>query len=265
MENSIASRAVRLAFLLIVVCAALLGCRKKSTPAQGVSPSPAETRPSLEIQASAGFAQPATVGQGEGSFSKYIHFPEDAQAAKLDSAVQFYCDVSSEGVVESTYAVLGKQDEFKKAVRTALDWGHFTSATVDGKPTPVYLGGTVLFMHQDGQRVIVISLATADRARVGKLARYVQPQLIGGLRRRLEAAESRNETQLPNQGGAEVLAKISERGDFLSSSIVAEAPKEIGLGEFLTGSLKGARFTPAYQDGKPVAGQLNVVANLGEF
>lgn len=264
MENSFVPRAVRLASLL-VVCAAFPGCQKKSTTAEKGSASPDQTRPSVEIQASAGPVQPATVGQGEGSFSKYIHFPEDTEAAKLDSAVQFYCDVSSEGVVESTYAVLGKQDAFKKAVRTALDWGHFTSATVDGKPTPVYLGGTVLFMHQDGQRVIVVSLATADRAHVGKLANYVQPQLIGGLRRRLEAAESRNETQLPNQGGAEVLAKISERGDLLSSSIVAEAPKDIGLGEFLTGSLKEARFTPAYEEGKPAAGQLNVVANFGEY
>ena len=48
----------------------------------------------------------------------------------------------------------------RRAVQTALDWGRFTPATVNGKPVRVYLGGTVLFIHQNGEPVIVVSLAT---------------------------------------------------------------------------------------------------------
>jgi hypothetical protein len=264
MERISASPSLRLAILLALVCVASPACHKKSAVSKGDLPSADQTRTSL-VGPTAGPVQPATVGREEGSLANFIHFPKDSSAVNADSAVQFYCDVSSDGVVETTYAVIGERDEFKKAVQSALDWGRFTPARVDGKPSPVYLGGTVLFMHQDSHPVIVLSLATADRERVGKLDNYIQPQLIGGLRRRLEEAETNASIDLPNEGAAEVLAKINERGDMVSTSVISENPKEIGLGEFLTGAIRNARFTPAYADGKQTPGEINVVANFGEY
>jgi hypothetical protein len=249
--------------LLVSLFFALSACQKKSTTEQN-APSK-QTSPSALTQPIAGQIQPATVSHEDGSFASYIHFPKDPAATKMESVVQFYCDISDIGRVESTYAIIGTQDAFKAAVQSALDWGRFEPARAGEKPVPVYLGGTVLFMHQNGQPVIVISLATAERERVAKFANYIQPQLIGGLRRCLEDAETHASINLPNQGASEVLVKVGDRGEITSSSIVSENPKDIGLGEFLAGAIKSAQFTPAYSDGKQTTGAINVIANFGEF
>jgi len=264
-EKISVSRFLWLSIVLALLTFALPSCRRNPSALPGESPVTGETSPRNKNQSPSGVAEPATVGQEEGSVATYIHFPKELPTAQIDSAVQFYCDVSSDGVVETTYAVIGEQDEFKKAVQSALDWGHFRPARFNGKPSPVYLGGTVLFMHQQGHPVIVLSLVTADREQVGKLGNYVQPQLIGGLRERLETAEMNASIDLPNEGASEVLAKVNERGEMTSTSVISEHPKGIGLGEFLTGALKNAQFTPAYADGKKTAGDINIVANFGEF
>jgi hypothetical protein len=265
MEKISTLRSRYFASLLALICFASFACQKKSPEAQDSSPSTDQTRPSVEIQPAPGPVQPATVGREEGSFANHVHFPKDPAVAKMDSIVQFYCDISSEGAVETTHAVIGSNEEFKRAVQSALDWGRFKPASLDGKPTPVYLGGSVLFMHQDGQPIIVVSLATADRDRIGKLAHYVQPQLIGGLRHHLQAAEANASIDLPYQGASEVLVKVDEHGKIASTNVVSENPKDIGLGDFLAGAIKDGRFTPAYSEGKQTAGAVNVIANFGEF
>ncbi len=272
MENSLSARRFLLAASLLAIAVLVsVSCRKKpaAAPAQpeGAEQSPAgQAKPSVEIQPkSSGDITPAIVGTDEDSFSHYIHFPKNPEAAGKDSAVQFYCDISEDGIVQTTYALVGQDDAFKNAVQSALDWGHFKPASVDGKPTAAYIGGTVLFMHQDGAPVIVVSLATTDRERIGKIASYVQPELIGGLRKLLESAEMAASVDLPGRGAAEVLVKVGAAGEVVSANIVSENPKDAGLGDFLAGALKNGHFTPAYAAGKKTAGSINVIANFSEF
>lgn len=207
---------------------------------------------------------PAIVGSEPDSFASSLHYPSDALNA--DSAVQFYCDVTSAGVVATTYAVIGEREEFRRAVQNALDWGHFKPATADGKPTDVYLGGTVIFMHQDGKPLIVVALASAERDRVSQLGNYIQPQLLGSLRQLLLDGERTERVELPrSQSSAEALVQVNENGEATGVSIISEQPKQIGLGEFLTTILKRAHYTAAYADGNKTAGQLNVVVDFDEY
>jgi hypothetical protein len=147
-------------------------------------------------------------------------------------------------------------------VQTALDWGRFTPATVNGEPVRVYLGGTVLFIHQNGEPVIVVSLATHDRDRVGKLANYIQPQLVGGLRHTLEKAISSLTQGVLVSGKAEVVVSVDARGVVTGTSGISENPRSSGLGLLLDGAVKQAQFTPAYENGTPAAGGINVVAQF---
>jgi hypothetical protein len=150
-------------------------------------------------------------------------------------------------------------------VQKALDWGRFTPATADGKPVRVYLGGTVFFFHQDGEEVIAVSLATNDRDRVGKLANYIQPQLIGGLRYSMEKVISSLTQGILVAGKAEVIVNVDAKGAVTSTSSISESPKGSGLGALLDGALKKAQFTAAYENGTPAAGGINVVANFSQF
>jgi hypothetical protein len=265
MEKTFFARPMRKAILLTAISLIYSDCEKRPETAPGVASPVEQTRPSVEIQPVAVAAQPATVGREEGSFASYVHFPKGPAAAKIEGVVQFYCDVSANGRMETTYAVIGANEALRTAVQSALDWGRFKPASVDGKPKSVYLGGTVLFIHQNTQPVIVVSLATAERERLGKLANYIQPQLIGGLSERLQHANSSLLWNRPWSGAAEVLFQISERGEPLSSSITSENPKDSGLGDLLQTVTKGAQWIPAHADGKPTAGQINVIGNFGQY
>ncbi|MEP6936834.1 MAG: hypothetical protein ABI871_02080 [Chthoniobacterales bacterium] len=251
-------------FALVV---ALFACGVASSPG-AAEPSPAATTPrptSSPTPATAqGPVEPATVGNGPDSIATRLHSPKNAGANASDAAAQFYCDISAQGDVENTYRVVAKQDEFREAVQSALDWGHFKPARLNGRPVAAYVAGTILFLHRDGQPVIVVSLATQDRERVGKLANYIQPQLIEGLRRRLEIARAALPYSLVVVGSAEVVVKVSDTGALLSTALMAENPKGTGLGTLVESALKGAQFTPAYLDGKAVPGEINVVATFSD-
>jgi Gram-negative bacterial TonB protein C-terminal len=262
MDTFSASRPLVVFLLAFFLGCSISACKKKAAmeKAQALAtPSSSQTVPTT------GSTLPAIVGRGEGSFANYVHFPKDPATANLEGAVQFYCDIAEDGTVATTYAVVCNQKALVTAVQSALDWGKFQPATIGGKPVPVYLGGTVLFFHQDRRPIIAISLVTYDRERVGKLTNYIQPQLIGGLRPHLEKAERASTIDLPAKGAAEVVVSVGEHAEITSTSVLAENPKEIGLGDFLISAIKDAQFTSAYSDGKPTAGAMNVVANFGEF
>lgn len=267
MEKKFSTQSRAIAFLVAVICLGATACEKRAGTAPGVATPSQQSQPPSEARPNAAtkVIEPASVDRAKGSFANYIHFPKDVAAATAETAVQFYCDISADGVMTTRYALIGNLPEFKTAVQSALDWGHFNPAKVDGKPVPVYLGGTVLFMHQNGQPVILVSLATAERERVGQLTNYIQPQLIGGLADRLYHLNSDLMWNRPWSGAAEVLFKISERGEIQSSSVTSEIPKESGLGELLQNITKDAQWTPAYDNAKPAAGQINVVVNFGEY
>ncbi len=111
---------------------------------------------------------------------------------------------------------------------------------------------------------IVVSFATQNRDRVRKMTNYIQPQLVGGLR---HAVQNASETFISDflDGRAEVLVNVDQRGVVTNTSGATENPKGSGLGAFLEGALKRAQFTPAYDNAKPVAGAINVVADFRRF
>jgi len=251
---------------LALLLGASMACHKKSETAGAASPAPSQAAtgsPSFQpAPPITGPITPALVSRDADSITHYLHYPKDA--AKLDGVVQFYCDITEAGIVETTHALIANNDAFKRAVQTALDWGRFTPATVNGEPVRVYLGGTVLFIHQNGEPVIVVSLATHDRDRVGKLANYIQPQLVGGLRHAMEKAINSLTDAILVSGKAEVVVSVDAGGMVTGTSGISENPKGSGLGLLLDHAVKQAQFTPAYENGTPAAGGINVVGNFGQ-
>ncbi len=268
MEKISARRMATPLLSLVVLLGAFAACQKKTetaappaTPAHSAAPTPTPvTAPAIS-----GPVTPALVQEGPDSITHYLHFPKDPAVAKLDGAVQFYCDITATGIVETAHALVANNDAFKDAVQTALDWGRFTPATVNGQAVSVYLGGTVLFLHQNGQEVIVVSLATHDRDRVGKMANYIQPQLVGGLRHALEKQISTLTKGILVSGKAEVVVSVDAKGKVTGTSSISENPKGSGLGSLLDGAIKNTQFTPAYENGKAAAGAINVVADFSRF
>jgi len=256
--------------LVLALLGGLAACQKKTapavatptpTPVQTASPTPDLSTPAPPI---AGAIAPALVSEGSDSITQYLHFPNDTEATKADGAVQFFCDINEEGIVVAVHALVGTSDDYKAAVQTALDWGHFTPATIDHKPVPVYIGGTILFLHEKDEKRIVVSLATQNRDRVRKMTNYIEPQLVGGLRHAVQNASATFISDLLD-GRAEVIVNVDARGVVTGTTGTTENPKGSGLGAFLEGVLKRAQFTPAYDNTKPVAGAINVVADFRQL
>jgi hypothetical protein len=256
-------------WLLAVLLLLIAGCQRKTQTGAPASPTPvgnnASGQPKPFAQAISGTVTPALVTSDPDSITHYLHFPKDPDSAKLSDTVQFYCDVTDAGTVESTDAVVGKYPAFEAAVQTALDWGRFTPATVDGNPVPVYLSGTVLFGHQNDQELIIVSLATYDRERVGKLANYIQPQLVGGLRQTMQKALAEGNRGNIEAGQAEVVVKVDATGKVTEIKSVSENPKDSGLAQILNDALRQSQFSPAYENGKAAAGGINIVADFSKF
>jgi hypothetical protein len=258
-------RAFSLLLLATLLCF-LASCRKKNEPA-AASPTPNATAyPGPTVApAITGQMTPAIVTQDATSITHYLHFPNQPTSALASSVVQFYCDVSEKGTVTTTYGVVGKDEAFRAAVQYALDWGHFTPATIEGKPVPVYLGGTVLFFHQNSIPIVAVSLITYDRERVGKLTNYIQPQLVGGLLPRIEKIIRLIPQGAPASGRAEAIINLDERGAVGNTSVAGEDPPGSGLGLLLNDAARGAQYIHAFQDGKPVAGAVNIVADFSKL
>lgn len=268
MENFSVRRLANLLLALALLFGDFTACKKKTETAAAPTPGQAANGAGIDTAIAppiTGPVTPALVNQEADSITHFLHFPKDPAAAKRDGAVQFYCDVTESGLVENTHAIIANDNSFKAAVQTALDWGRFTPATVDGKTVGVYLGGTVLFLHQNGEEVIVVSLATHDRDRVGKMANYIQPQMVGGLRHTVEAALRSLTKGILVAGKAEVVVSVDPKGAITGTAGISENPKGSGLGELLNSAVRKAQFTPAYENGKPAVGGVNVVASFGRF
>src|SRR5438876_10651153 len=100
----------------------------------------------LNTGAEAAESQPAMIGQGADSVAARLHYPQTAKAAKTEGAVQFYCEVGADGrsrhvrvIAESSWSAL------RFAVRNAVQQGRFIPARLNGRSTPVMIGGTVFF------------------------------------------------------------------------------------------------------------------------
>ncbi len=220
-----------------------------------------------DLRAQSGDLQPAMIAQGGDSVAAKLHYPEKAKAEKKEAAVQFYCEVNIDGhtrhrtiIAEDTYG------PFYRVVQKAIQQGRFTPARVSGKPVQVMIGGTVQFLSSKGQSTIVVSLATANKERAAGHGNYIQPQMLRSykdLERKIWTWK--NSIILGSMyPAAEVMMDVDANGNLAGTKITHESIKGGGLGAVLVKACEGAKFIPAYDNGKRVAGQMNLPMNYKE-
>jgi hypothetical protein len=218
--------------------------------------------------------RPAMLASGGDSVAACLHYPPKAKAKKDEAAIPFYCEVGANGRA-AFISLFGPEDktEFRVALLKALSIGRFQPAMSGGKAVPVLLGGTAFFLFRDNEPIIAISLSTADKEKTAALGNYIQPQLLSTnleFRRKLWHAQHDPDIHplmgvSPVHAGAVVLAQIDAKGDVVSTKIVAESRPGAGYGTLLVKGFQGAKFIPAFSDGKPVAGQFDMIANYDKM
>jgi hypothetical protein len=222
----------------------------------------------VEAQGSAKF-RPAVIGQGAGSVAAELHYPPKQAAAKKEAAITFYCEVGADGKPSHVGIVCAEElAPFRAAADRAFARGRFVPAMVDGKAVPVMLGGTIMFFTRTAQPTIAVVLATADRSKVASLKNYIQPQMIGSsadFRRKVFKARFGIVFQPTPFPRAEVRAQVDAEGNMTSRKLVDENPPNGGYGAVEMKGFEGAKFIPAFDNGKPVAGEYNLPLNFKQL
>ncbi len=211
--------------------------------------------------------RPALIVNGPDSVASQLHYPAKAKAAKRQAAIPFYCEVGADGKPDHLQ-LYGPNDasEFRTALLAALRHGRFQPAMVGGREVPVIVGGTAFFMFSGNQPVIAVTLTTADKTKTAALRNYVQPQMISSsaeFRRKLRNSQYDSDIHLrPGvHPSAIMVADVDAQGNVTGTKIQAESPADSGWGPLLLKALKSAKFTPALNNGKPVAGQFDLIVN----
>lgn len=217
-----------------------------------------------------GNVRPAMLASGGDSVAACLHYPPKAKAKKDEAAIPFYCEVRPNGKA-AFISLFGPEDktEFRAALMKALSQGRFQPAMSGGKAVPVLLGGTAFFIFRDNAPIIAISLSTADKEKTAALGNYIQPQMLSSnfeFRRKLWHGQHDPDIHplmgvSPVHPGAMVLAEIDAQGNVVGTKIVAESRPGAGYGALLLKGFQGAKFIPAFSDGKPIAGQFDMIAN----
>ncbi len=214
-----------------------------------------------QLRASGNF-RPAMIGNGADSLAARLHYPEKAKRKMTQGAVTFYCEVGTDGKAEHVEVIGAKnKGALTAAVENALEKGRFRPAMSDGKPVPVMIGGTILFLFHDKQPIIAVSLSTADKEKTAALGNYIQPQMIGSnadFRRKLIKSQYDIHLRGGQNPSAEVLVQVDAQGNLTSTKILAQSPPDGGWGPLMVKAMKGAKFIPAMKNGSPVAGEFNL-------
>ncbi len=211
--------------------------------------------------------RPAMVTSGADSVAAFLHYPPKAKAAKVQTAIPFYCEVGANGKA-AHMQLYGPKDkgEFRKALLAALTKGRFQPAMSEGKTVPVMLGGTALFAFHGDEPIIALSLATANKQKIAALGNYIQPQMLTSsaeFRRKIMKARFDPDIHLRagEHPGAMAMVEVDAQGNLVSAKVAGESLANGGWGPLLLKGFKGARFIPALSDGKPVAGEFDLTVN----
>ena len=213
-------------------------------------------------RAAAAGTRPAMVGSGPESLAGQLHYPPKAKAAREQAAVPFYCEIGADGKPAHIHTIDYKgKGQFTDMVDHALRRSHFQPAMVDGKPVPVIIGGTVIFLFSGNVPAVVVSLSTADKEKTAHMGNYIQPQMIGSdaeFRRKIYKSRFDIFFQPGEHPSAEVMAHVDAQGNLTGTNVVAEAPPKGGCGTLLTKAFQDAKFIPALNNGTAVAGDFNL-------
>ncbi len=201
------------------------------------------------------------IGPGADSFASKLHYPAEAKATGREGAVQFYCEVNSDGRARHA-RVIGEDAKgpFRAVVQEALLKGRFLAARSDGHVTKVLVGGTVLFLTAKGQPTIVVSLAAAEKEKAAGVGNYIQPQMLmsyADLERKCMIWWRSMVTRPSANPAAEILFDVDANGHATGVKVVGES-RGSALGAVLLKACDGAHFIPAQANGKNVSGQFNL-------
>src|SRR5262245_6910342 len=232
----------------------LLGAEVVSaqTPKPGLSsPSPSPTLPEV---------RPALIGTAPSSLINTIDTAELIKKGQKEAAVMFSCLVAPSGEIVRSGAYRGThgsellEQELLKRLATAK----FIPAVHNHDPVLVVFYGTVKFAVVNGKPRLRI-FANQQLNEVDKETDFIDPQPYVGQDSKFTGLHyPETGSTVAVTGVVDLALSVDAKGNLTDLQVSSEEPPLLGFGGAALSDFSGAKFIPAFRDGKPVESNVKI-------
>ena len=215
------------------------------------SPTPTPALPEL---------RPALVGTGPNSLINTIDTSDLIKKGQKDAAVMFTCLVAPTGDIarSGTYRGTKGSELLDKEVLKRLANAKFIPAIHNHQPVLAVFYGTVTLAVVNGKpRLRVFANQQLDELK--KESDFIDPQPYVG------EDSGFTGVHYPETGSAvavtgvvELALNVDAMGNLQSMQVVSEDPPLLGFGDAAISDFTGAKFIPAFRDGRPVESTVKI-------
>ena len=204
--------------------------------------------------------RPALVGTGPNSLINTIDTSDLIKKGQKDAAVMFTCLVAPTGDIarSGTYRGTKGSELLEKEVLKRLANAKFIPAIHNHQPVLAVFNGTVTFAAVNGKpRLRVFANQQLDELK--KESDFIDPQPYVGQDSKFTGIHYPEvPTTVSLTGAIELAVEVDAAGNLKSMQVVSEEPPFLGFGQAALSDFNGAKFIPAFRNGKPVDSKVTI-------
>ncbi len=204
--------------------------------------------------------RPALVGTGPNSLINTIDSADLIKKGQKDAAVMFTCLVAPTGEIarSGTYRSTKGSELLEKEVLKRLANAKFIPAIHNHQPVVAVFYGTVTFAVVNGKPRLRI-FANQQLQELDKESDLIDPQPYVGQDSKFTGLHyPETPTTVKLTGVVELALEVDAAGNLKSMQVVSEEPPFLNFGEAALSDFNGAKFIPAFRDGKPVESNVKI-------
>jgi TonB family protein len=204
--------------------------------------------------------RPALLGTGADSLINRIDTADLIKKGQKDAAVMFSCLVAPTGDIARSGAYRGTRDSelLEKEVLKRLVKAKFIPAIHNHQPVIAIFYGTVTFAVVNGKPRLRI-FANQQMEELKTESDFIDPQPYVGQDSKFTGVHyPETPTTVKLTGVVELALSVDAAGNLKSMEVVSEEPPFLGFGEAALSDFNGAKFIPAFRDGKPVESNVKI-------
>jgi TonB family protein len=204
--------------------------------------------------------RPALVGTAPNSLINTIDTSDLIKKGQKDGAVMFTCLVAPTGEIarSGTYRGTKGSELLEKEVLKRLANAKFVPAIHNHQPVLAVFNGTVTFADVNGKPRLRI-FANQQLPEVDKETDFIDPQPYVGLDSKFTGTHYPEvPTTVSLTGAVELALEVDAAGNLKSMQVVSEEPPFLGFGQAALSDFNGAKFIPAFRNGKPVDSKVTI-------
>jgi len=204
--------------------------------------------------------RPALIGSGPDAIINRLDTKALIAKGQKDAAIMFSCAIDKEGTVLASTAYRGTPESklLETEVLRCLTNAKMIPAIYKKQNVGVFYYGTATFSVLQGKPRLRI-FANQETEELKREADFVGPQpVIGGDSQFTGLHYPSDPTAVRVHGVVEVALNISAAGEMQGINVTTEDPPFLGFASLAVEDFTGARFIPAFRNGKPAACQITL-------